>query len=210
MSADLILVGAGGHARVVLDAVRLCGMKLSGVIAREPPPPGFPLPLLGGDDYLDKLPRTVRLVMGVGGSNSPAHRKALFERAKALGFGFQTVVHPSATVAADVVIGEGCQIMAGVVIQTGSRLGANVIVNSRAVIDHDGLIGDHVHVAPGAALAGNVTVGAATLIGTGASVRPNASIGAGVLIGAGAAVVGDIPAGVVAVGVPCRVVARRD
>jgi sugar O-acyltransferase (sialic acid O-acetyltransferase NeuD family) len=208
MHAELVLIGAGGHARVVLDAMRLCGMQVSGVIAREVPAVAFPVRFLGDDQHLGKLPRSVRLVMGVGGSGSPAHRRTLFERAKSLGFGFQTVVHPAATLADDVVLGEGCQVMAGVVVQAGTQLGANVIVNSGAVIDHDGRIGDYVHIAPGAVLAGGVAVGSGTLIGTGASVVPNASIGADTVIGAGAVVVGDIPAGVVAYGVPCRVVSR--
>ena len=206
----VVLLGAGGHARVLLDALRLCQIPVHGLIAPQEPPIRIAVPYLGDDDQLDMLPRTFDLVLGVGGAATTDARRRLFERAKGLGFRFRTVVHPAAVIAADVVIGEGCQVMAGAVIQCGTHLGVNVLVNTGAVLDHDGRIGDHVHLAPGVVLAGDVVIGSGAFIGTGARVIPGRSIGADTLIGAGAVVVRDIPANVVAYGVPCRVVSARD
>jgi UDP-perosamine 4-acetyltransferase len=186
--------------------LRLRGQKIIGIIDNGRP--NSELPLLGDDQQLSSLSRSTLLVMGIGGARLPTRRQELFDRAKFLGFSFLTVVHPSAIIAADVAVGEGAQVMAGAVVQTGTRLGANVIVNSRATIDHDSRIGDHAHIAPGAALAGGVVVGTGSLIGTGASAVPGVKIGSGTLVGAGAAVVRDLPDGVVAIGVPCRVSKR--
>jgi acetyltransferase EpsM len=96
--------------------------------------------------------------------------------------------------------------MAGAVINPGASIGANGIVNTCASVDHECVLGDAVHICPGARLAGNVTVGAGTMIGVGAAVRDRVKIGAGCVIGAGAAVVGDIPDRSLAVGVPARVI----
>jgi UDP-perosamine 4-acetyltransferase len=209
MPDDVVMIGAGGHARVVYEAMRLSGLTAVGAVSLDSPKVGFPLRILGDDKYLEGLPRSTSLVMGVGGSHSTALRQRLFENAKSLGFSFLTIVHPIANVASDAVLGEGCQIMAGAMVQVGVRLGANVIINTGAVVDHDGQIGDHAHIAPGAALAGDVTVGKSALIGTGARLRPGVSVGMGTVIGAGAAVVHNIPDMVVAFGVPCRVVSAR-
>jgi UDP-perosamine 4-acetyltransferase len=206
MSDGVVFLGFGGHARVICDALRLRNEKILGVLDDGKPDSG--LPYLGGDQQLNSLSRSTRLVMGVGGAGLPARRRELFHHAKSLGFSFLAVVHPSAIIAADVVVGEGAQVMAGTVIQTGTHVGVNVIVNSRATIDHDSRIGDHAHIAPGAALAGGVVVGAGSLIGTGACVVPGVKIGSGTIVGAGAAVVRDLPDGVVAVGVPCSVVSK--
>jgi sugar O-acyltransferase (sialic acid O-acetyltransferase NeuD family) len=206
--SKLVIVGAGGHARVLMEALCASAAEVIGFITREPEQATgvmARLVRLGSDeDLLSGGARDVLLVNGVGSTGRPEMRRAVFERFRAAGFAFSTVLHPAATVASDVELGEGAQIMAGAVLQPGSRIGANAIVNTGAVIDHDAMIGAHVHVAPRACLAGNVRVGEGTHIGAGAVVVQNRRIGANVLVAAGAVVVADVPTATIVRGVPAR------
>ena len=209
MTAPVIILGSGGHARVLLDVLRQCGVEVLGCTGpgsapAETPPAG--LNYLGSDEAITQAPVKVRLVNGLGGVGDTAPRRQLFARFKEKGYVFATLVHPSAVVAGDAVLGEGAQVMAGVVLQPGCVLGDNAIVNSGAVIDHDGHIGAHCHVAPGAVLSGAVTLGEGVHVGTGAAVIQGVTIGAGAVVAAGAAVTEDVSAGAKVMGVPARMV----
>lgn len=192
MPADVIVLGAGGHARVVIDALRSAGHSVAGVCAPElaqgqSGPLG--VPAIGDEAALAKLgPAKHLLANGVGSVGKADLRKALFERWTAQGWRFITVTHPSAVVGSECVLAEGAQVMAGAVLQPGVHVGKNSIVNTSASIDHDCRIGDHVHIAPGVVLSGNVAIGAGSHLGTGAVVIHGINIGAGCLIGAGAVV----------------------
>lgn len=120
------------------------------------------------------------------------------------GFAIATVLHPAAAISSSASLGEGCVVMAGVVVNAETRLGEGVIVNTGASIDHDCFVADFAHVAPGASLCGGVKVGPRTLVGVGVSVIPNVSIGADCTVAAGAAVTRDVVDGVCAAGVPAR------
>jgi sugar O-acyltransferase (sialic acid O-acetyltransferase NeuD family) len=201
MSGSIIVIGGGGHGRVVIEALRRDGVVIAGVIdpARAVSallPEG--VPWLGGDEAFGKYPADqFRLANGVG-SIGDAARRRVFEMMKAAGYGFTRVLHPAATIAfTGVTMGEGCQIMAGAVVQPGTRIGANAIVNTRAVIDHDCIIGDHVHIAPGAVLCGDVAVGEDSHIGAGAVVIQGRRIGARCVIGAGTMVRRNVPDGTI-------------
>ena len=151
--------------------------------------------MLGGDEVLKELSASeVQLVNGIG-SIGPTHvaRRRLSAR-QGGGLHFAQVVHPSAVVSRSATLGEGVQVMAGCVIQTGADIGANSIVNTRAAVDHDCKIGETVHIAPGVTLSGNVRVGDRTHIGTGAVVIQGISIGEDSLVAAGAVVYRDLPA----------------
>jgi sugar O-acyltransferase (sialic acid O-acetyltransferase NeuD family) len=208
LSLPVIIIGGGGHAKVLVDVLKLQGTKLLGYTdpsARSEPALG--LPYLGTDDELRSYPPPgVRLVNGVGSVRPASNRRGVFESLKTKGYRFASVVHPSAVIASDVQLAEGVQVMAGAVIQPGSRIGTNSIVNTGAIVDHDCQIGAHVHVAPGVVLSGEVRLGEETHIGTGAAIIQGIAVGDRSLVGAGAVVVRDVPSDVTVRGVPARII----
>jgi acetyltransferase EpsM len=163
--------------------------------------------ILGGREQLEVLPTqgVSKLVFGFGDCRA---RLRLSEIAREKGFQLATVIHPKAFVAATASVGCGTVILAGVIVTPATRIGENVIVNTSASVDHECVIEDGVHIGPGAHLGGRVFVGRAAWIGIGATVIDRASIGAEAVIGAGAVVVSDIPDGVLAYGIPARVIKR--
>lgn len=212
MSDSVLILGAGGHAKVLVEALLADGAHIAGILDADPARVGdtvLGVPVIGVDGLAGEYPvETVRLVNGVGSIGVPNLRRAIFDRFSGRGFAFATVVHPSAVVASDAELGEGAQVMAGAVLQPGCRIGRNVIVNTRVSVDHDCTIGDHTHLAPGVTLSGGVTVEAGCHVGTGAVVIQGVTIGAGSVVGAGAVVTKDVAAGVTVVGVPAKVVVR--
>lgn len=204
----VIVLGAGGHAKVLIDVLRLSSTEILAVTdadARKHGSTVAGLRVVGGDDaVLQHDPAHVQLVNGVGSTDRPHMRRRLFDEFKRRGYVFQSVTHPSAMIAADAVLEEGAQVMAGAVIQPGSRIGMNAIVNTGACVDHDCAVGAHVHLAPGVVLSGHVRVGDGAHLGTGACVIQGVTIGENCVIGAGAVVLTDIPAGARAAGVPAR------
>lgn len=195
----LILIGGGGHARVLIDALRLVGATILGLCdpalsAGGKGPLG--VPVLGGDEALTgHSPEAVFLVNAIGSVQLTAKRRDRFQQLSARGYRFAVVRHPSVIVGADVELGEGTQLMAGTVVQSGTRLGINVLLNTRVSVDHDCRLGDHVHIAPGATLSGNVVVGESTHVGAGAVIIQGVRVGKGCLIGAGAVALKDVPDG---------------
>jgi UDP-perosamine 4-acetyltransferase len=205
----VIVVGAGGHARVLVEALRCVGARIIGCSGQEMTRPTtlpFDVGFLDGDDaILDYSPGSVYLVNGIGTVDSTSRRAALFQQFKAKGYRFTQVVHPSAVVASEVALGEGVQIMAGAIVQPSTSIGANSLINTRASVDHDCDIGPHVHVAPGAILSGGVRVGRGAHIGTGATVIQGVTIGEGSLVAAGATVIESVPDHVTVSGLPARI-----
>ena len=199
--SPIIVIGGGGHGRVVIDALLRGGAMLRGVIDPDcrvaAQLPGS-VPWLGGDDVLASYPPAhYRLANGIGGIGEPQRRRA-FETFRQAGYAFAAVQHPSAIIASSsVVLGEGCQIMAGAVVQSGALIGTDAIVNTRAAVDHDCVVGDHSHVAPGVVLCGGVVVGDDTHVGAGAVVIQGIRIGRGCIIGANATVLRDVPDGII-------------
>jgi sugar O-acyltransferase (sialic acid O-acetyltransferase NeuD family) len=201
---SVIVIGAGGHGKVVVSTLRAAGIDVIGVFDDDEEKWGgeiLGVPVLGpvadaeGGDHL--------VVLGVGSNEA---RKHLAER---LGMRWATAVHPQAWIHPSVRLGEGSVVFAGAVIQPDTVLGKHVIVNTGALIDHDCEIGDFVHVAPGTRMAGEVTLENGAFMGIGSSAIPGVRVGAWTTVGAGAAVVDDLPGGVTAVGVPARVLERE-
>ena len=189
MSRPVIVIGSGGHAKVVIAALQRSGAEILGITdpdRRRAHVRVMDVPVLGDDRVLEGYEAdAVVLVNGVGCAGSSAPRRRVFEDLRGKGFRFEVVIHPAAVVAADSEFGEGAQVMAGAVIQPGCRIGANAIVNTGAGIDHDCAIGDHAHIAPGAVLCGGVRVGAEAHVGAGATVIQNVTIPPGGLVRAG-------------------------
>jgi sugar O-acyltransferase (sialic acid O-acetyltransferase NeuD family) len=206
----LLIVGAGGHARVLIDiAEKQARYRVVGLIDEQPCLAGTALlgyPVLGGGELLHREDMPSHAIVAIG---APEARAAWQEHLEALGFQLAVLVHPSAQVGRDVRLGAGTVLMAGTAVNPGTRLGRGVIVNTGASIDHDCEIGDFVHVAPGARLAGGVRVGSQAHVGIGACVIQNVAIGAGAVVGAGAAVVRPVPDGLTVVGVPARPLPQR-
>ena len=204
----VLVIGAGGHARVLLDALARSGVSVAGLTDADAGKHGKLLAgirILGGDEVLvAHPPGSTVLVNAMGSTESMSLRTAVFERLKAAGYRFLTVTHPSAVVAPDASLGEGAQIMAGAIVQPGSAVGANSIVNTGAQVDHDCRIGAHVHLSPGVTLSGTVTVGDGTHLGTAATVLQGLRIGRGCLVAAGSVVTADLADGERVAGVPAR------
>ncbi len=199
MSACIVIVGAGGHAKVLIDALEKASVRILGLADADSSQWGkalLGLSIHGGDDWvLKQAADAIHLVNAVGSVDreSLERRRAVFEKFRGQGYRFAQVVHPAAIVSPRAVLGEGAQVMAGAVVQADARIGANALVNTRASVDHDCDIGEHVHIAPGAILSGAVKVGSSVHIGTGAVVKQGVRIGEGALIGAGAVVLRDVP-----------------
>lgn len=214
MIPQLVIVGAGGHARVLAEIAKLSGQyRLIGFTDPIPELKDQKImssPVIGTDEVLPEL-RTQGVdaaIIGVGSVGVNGTRKGLFETILQIGFSPVVLVHPTAVVSPTVQIGQGTSIMANAIVNANAELGDNVIVNSGAIIEHDCLIGEHVHVATGARLASGVQVSSGSHIGVGASVIQGIRIGCESLIGAGAVVVRDIPDHVTVYGVPARIVRK--
>jgi len=208
----LVIWGTSGHASVVADIIRLRGeYEIVGFIddvnPRQAGSKFSGAHILGGQEKLEHLRREgiEHIIFGFGDCEA---RLRLARLVREKGFRLATAIHPSAVVAADAVIGAGTVVAAGAVINPGATIGENAIVNTCASVDHHCRVEDGAHVCPGVRLAGNVVVGRAAWVGIGATVVDRKRIGSRAIIGAGAVVVDDMPDGVVARGVPARVIIK--
>lgn len=212
-STPLIMIGTGGHARVLIEALQLRGAQILGALDNDSARHGgevLGVPILGSDAVLSQYaPGQVELVCGVGSVAPGPLREAIHRRWCEQGYQFEGVIHPSAVVARDTqrALPKDVQVMAGVVIQPGVRVGHNVILNTGCLIDHDCEIGDHAHVSPGATLSGAVRVGRGAHVGAGATIVQGVEIGEAAFVVAGAVVTKAVAARTRVAGVPAREVA---
>lgn len=199
MGNDVGMIGAGGHAKVLLATLQAAGHRVVAAFDDDRSRWGTTIlgvPIRGPVEEAFAAPYP--LAIGIG-SNATRRRIA-----EATEHAWATAIHPSAVVHSSVTIGPGTLVAAGTVLQPDTTVGAHTIINTGATVDHDGVIGDFAHICPGATLAGVVTVGAGTLVGTGAAVIPTVTIGAWASVGAGAVCIREVPDGAVVVGVPAR------
>ena len=207
------MLGAGGHARVLLAVLRAEGVAVAGCVALDPPGAHWPsdVPYLGGRDVLDRSdPASVILINGIGSAGPVEARRREFERASQAGFTFRGVRHESATVDPSAEVDDTALIMAGAIIQPNVHIGPNVLINTGAIVDHDCRISAHCHIATGARLAGNVTVGQSVHVGAGVTIIQGVEIGAEAVIAAGAAVIRRVEARSIHGGVPGRTLSLQE
>ena len=199
----ILIVGSGGHARVVADALLAAGNLPLGYLSRDAKPGTegpLGLPVLGSDADA-AVPAHDGVILAIGDNRTRETVEAAYREK---GETFALAIHPSAVIAPDAVIEPGCMICAGAVVNSGSRIRAHTILNTGCTVDHDCDVGPFAHIAPGANLAGNVTVGRGGFVGVGACVVPGITFGEWATAGAGAAVIRDVEPKTTVVGVPAR------
>lgn len=205
MEERLILFGAGGHAKVVLEAF-LAGCPAGEIAVLDDDPERAGSHLLGhrirgGREWLATNWPGVAVMPALGENR---RRDALIAELARIKRPLRTVIHPAATVGASARIGGGCLLTAGAIVNAAAELEDGVIVNTGASVDHDCRIGRAAHIAPGTRLCGTVRIGARALVGTATAVIPGIEIGEDAVIGAGSAVVRNVPAGETWAGCPAR------
>lgn len=195
----LIILGAGGHGKVIADNALKNGYENICFVDDHATGMCMGFPIIGTTADTSRFDDgKTDFVIGVGNNEI---RKKISEQHNVK---WTTLIHPSAQIGANVLIGTGTVVMAGAIVNTCSTIGAHCIINTGAILEHDNKIGDFVHISPGAALAGTVSIGKGTHIGIGASVINNVEICEHCVIGAGAVVVKSIKDRGVYAGVPAR------
>lgn len=197
-SKEIIVIGAGGHGRVIADIITLVGDKVIGFLDDKEPNHLSEIPYLGTCKDILKYQKDAWFIIGIGDNHT---RKELME---AYQVNWYTAIHPSAVIAHDVSIGAGSAVMANAVINTASTIGNGVIINTAATVDHDCTISDYVHISPGVHLGGTVRIGTETWIGIGAIVSNNIDICGECIVGAGAVVIQNIGVSGIYAGVPAK------
>ena len=206
MNKNVIIIGAGGHGKVIADIIEKSGDKVLGFLDDNVPINTTiikekNIKVLGKIDDTEKFINenpNVEFIIGIGNNNI---RKNIAETKK---LKYYTAIHPSSQIALDVEIGKGSVVMANACINTSAKIGKHCIINTGAIIEHDNVIEDYVHVSPNATLCGTVKVGTLTHIGAGVTVKNNTNICSNCIIGCGAVVVKDIEEEGTYVGVPVQ------
>ena len=210
--SGLLILGAGGHAKVVAETALASGVASSVAFLDDrctgldlcPPFMGWPvIGPLALALQADTCPPFDAAVVAIGHAATRLH---WIQQLQNVGYHLPVLVHPTAWVSPSAQLGPASVVFAQAAVQAQASIGAGAILNTGCSVDHDAQLADGVHLCPGARLAGEVKLGACTWIGIGASVIQKVFIGSDVTVGAGAVVTGDLPSRVTAVGVPARVV----
>lgn len=205
----IVFLGGGGHARVLIDLVRIIDKyEIAGILdlRLKKGTTVLDIPVLGGDDILaDIFNDGVKTAcIAVGSVIDNGIRCRLYGIAKQIGFTISTLIHPNAFVSGESTIAQGVQVMAGAIIQTNTFVDENSIINTGAIIEHDCKIGKHVHICPGVVISGGCSIDEGVFIGAGATVIQGVRVGNNCMVAAGAVVIKDIPAGAMVMGIPAK------
>jgi len=209
MKNKILLIGGGGHCRVILDTLSSDRKYLVAGIIDVQQKVGlkiFETSVIGTEKDLAKYHKAgiKDCFISMGSVGDPKLRVKFYRLAKRIGFSFPNIISPLATVSKRASFGEGNFIAPGVIINAGTVISDNCIINTGAIIEHDCIIDNFVHIAPGVVLSGGVEIGQYSHIGTGSIVIQGIKIGANAVIGAGSLVVEDIKSKVIAYGSPCK------
>ena len=193
---DIIIVGAGGHARASIDVIEMSGQfKVVGFVEKDgvSNQKNLRYPVIGMDKDLPNLrQKYANALIAIGQIKSPKFRIKLYQLLKELDFIMPIIISPNAYVSKYAQIGEGSIIMHGVIVNANAKIGNNCIINNKSLIEHDAVIGDHCHISTGAIINGGVSVGNETFIGSCAVTKDHISIGKNCVIGAGEVLKKDI------------------
>lgn len=195
LNKPLVMLGAGGHAKVLLSILQQQRADIFAVCAPQPPASILFQQLrylAHDDDILQFSPQQVMLVNGVGALPGQTLRRKLYERFSALGYQFACVIAGSAVIADSVKLFEGVQVLPGAIVNADAQVDANVLINSGAIVEHDCILGIHSIISPGAVLCGGVSLGENCYIGAGATVIQGIQLGNNTLAGAGSTVVRNL------------------
>ena len=186
---EIILIGAGGHARACIDVIELAGTyKIAGLVAKDEADfnENIGYPIIGTDKDLPDLRRNYKLaIVAVGQIKSAATRIRLFNKLNDLKYELPVIISPRSYVSSNCKIGAGTMIMHDVMVSTKVKVGNNCIINNKALIEHDTIVGDHCHIATAAIINGNITIGNKAFIGAGVVTKQGISIGSSCTIGLG-------------------------
>ncbi len=203
----LIIIGAGGHGKVVADIAMKSGNYQSISFLDDVEIEGeMAVPVIGKSVDFERYISSSDIFVAIGDSQT---RSEFVEKLLSLGAKVPTLIHPTATIGCNVEIGAGTSIMAGVVINPCTSIGKGVIVNTCSSVDHDCVVEDYCHIAVGVHVAGTVRIGEKVLIGAGATIKNNVSICDNCIVGAGAVVVSDINEKGTYFGVPAKLKGRE-
>lgn len=208
VKSKVVIFGAGGHGKVVLDILLEAGHCVLGFIDDDKSKKGQEVrgyEVLGDWSYLKKA-SGVKIALGIGNNKI---RGDIFYKAKDAGADLITAIHPKAVVSKDSATGKGVVIMPGAVVNSGAALEDGVVINTGATVDHDCRLGRFCQLWPGAHLAGTVSIGEFSYVGTGAAIVQNITIGKNTMIGAGAVIISDQPDNVTVVGNPGKVIKKN-
>ncbi|MDX1811591.1 MAG: acetyltransferase [Gammaproteobacteria bacterium] len=207
MSKPVIILGAGGHAKVIIDILLVQQCQIIGITEAgyQRHSQVLGIDIIGGDEAVAKYqPQDVLLVNAVGMLPYSDRRLQLYKKFKQQSYHFKSAIHSASVIANETQLAEGIQVMAGAIINPGVVIAENCIVNTGAIIDHDCNIGSGVHIAPGATIGGGVVVGDNTFIGMGAVILNGIKVASNSVVGAGAVVTADVPENVTVAGVPAK------
>ena len=213
LDKTVIILGAGGHAKVVAEALIQSGKKVMGLVTpgEEPGTAFLGLCVLGNDSVINTFsPDNVILANGIGALPRQNLRYQLADQLRKQGYNFSKVIHPSAVIAKDVELAEGVQVMAGAVIQSGTTIGRDCIINTGVLLDHDCKIEKNCHLASGVVCSGGVHISSGTHLGTGTIVIQNIFIGNNSVVAAGSVLYKDVPSGMTFMQVHQRKLERNE
>jgi len=202
---DLVVVGAGSHARVVIDTAELLNYNIIGIIdinykGQDEEIIGYKV--VGNFSELSHYnTKTTNVFIAIGDSGKRAY---YFEKVRKMGFLVPNIIHPTSILSKHIKVGEGVFINAGTIINAKAEIGCNTIINTGVILDHEVYIGKHSHIAPGCKIAGRVKIGNYTFIGIGTAIIDKITIGNNVKVGAGSVVIRDVKSNSTMVGIPAR------